>query len=53
MLVDMVRAGVIDPMAILSKAEPMQQVIQAYEAFDKREPGWLKVELKPMPMAAG
>lgn len=52
MLVDMVRAGVIDPVGILSKAEPMQQVIQAYEAFDKREPGWLKVEVKPLPMAA-
>ena len=52
MLVDMVRAGVIDPVGILSQAEPMQQVIQAYEAFDKREPGWLKVEVKPLPMAA-
>ena len=52
MLVDMVRAGVIDPMNILSKREPMQQVIQAYEAFDKREPGWLKVALQAMSAAA-
>lgn len=52
MLVDMVRAGVFDPVQVLSKTEPMQEVIQAYEAFDKREPGWLKVELKPMAQAA-
>jgi threonine dehydrogenase-like Zn-dependent dehydrogenase len=28
--------------------EPMTSVIDAYEAFDAREPGWLKVELKPV-----
>jgi threonine dehydrogenase-like Zn-dependent dehydrogenase len=27
--------------------EPMLSVIEAYEAFDPRQPGWLKVELKP------
>ena len=52
MLIDMVRAGVIDPVEILTKREPMQQVIQACEAFDKREPGWLKVAVQPMPVAA-
>ena len=46
-LVALVRSGVIDPVEILSKTEPMQSAIAAYEAFDRREPGWLKVELKP------
>jgi threonine dehydrogenase-like Zn-dependent dehydrogenase len=30
------------------RSEPMHEVIAAYEAFDSREPGWLKVELKPV-----
>jgi threonine dehydrogenase-like Zn-dependent dehydrogenase len=46
-LIELVRTGAIDPTAILSKREPLQSVIQAYEAFDRREPGWVKVELKP------
>jgi threonine dehydrogenase-like Zn-dependent dehydrogenase len=46
-LVDLVRSGVIDPAQILSKIEPMTNVIEAYKAFDKREPGWLKTELRP------
>jgi threonine dehydrogenase-like Zn-dependent dehydrogenase len=44
---ELVRTGAIDPVTVLSKVEPMTQVIEAYKAFDKREPGWLKVELKP------
>ena len=46
-LVELVRSGVIDPVAILSKAEPITGAIEAYKAFDRREPGWLKVELDP------
>lgn len=46
-LIELVRTGAIDPTAILTKAEPLQSVIEAYEAFDRREPGWIKVELKP------
>ncbi len=46
MLVELVRTGAIDPVKVLSKVEPMTEVIEAYNAFDKREPGWLKVELK-------
>lgn len=47
-LVDMVRSGVVDPVKILSKVEPLTNAIEAYEAFDKREPGWLKIELQPV-----
>lgn len=46
-LLQLVRSGTLDPVEILTKAEPMQSAIQAYEAFDRRERGWIKVELKP------
>ncbi|WP_430233252.1 zinc-dependent alcohol dehydrogenase [Nitrosomonas communis] len=47
MLVDMVKAGEIDPVGILTQTVPMTNVIDAYKAFDTRQPGWVKVELKP------
>ncbi|HEU5274024.1 MAG TPA: zinc-dependent alcohol dehydrogenase, partial [Xanthobacteraceae bacterium] len=40
-LVELVRTGAIDPTAVLTKAEPLQSVIEAYEAFDRRKPGWV------------
>ena len=43
----MVRTGVIDPTRILTQREPLTDVIAAYQAFDKRQPGWIKVELQP------
>ncbi len=46
-LVEMVRTGLIDPTAVLTKVEPMSDVISAYAAFDTRQPGWIKTELKP------
>jgi threonine dehydrogenase-like Zn-dependent dehydrogenase len=46
-LLDLVASGTIDPEAILSKVEPVADAIAAYEAFDARKPGWLKVELSP------
>ncbi|SFH26995.1 Threonine dehydrogenase [Palleronia marisminoris] len=45
-LVELVRTGAIDPVKILTQMEPMTDAISAYEAFDKREPGWIKVELE-------
>ncbi len=45
-LVELVRTGAIDPVKILTQMEPMTGAISAYEAFDKREPGWIKVELQ-------
>ena len=47
MLVDLVQSGVIDPTQILTQTEPMMGAIEAYKAFDAREPGWIKVELLP------
>lgn len=47
----MVRAGVVDPVKILTKVEPLTEAVAAYQAFDRREPGWLKVRLT-LPEAA-
>jgi threonine dehydrogenase-like Zn-dependent dehydrogenase len=46
-LVDLVRTGAFDPTAIISQRQQMESVIDAYKAFDLRQPGWLKVELIP------
>jgi threonine dehydrogenase-like Zn-dependent dehydrogenase len=46
-LVELVRSGSVDPAEILTQREPMTSVIDAYKAFDKREPGWIKVKLEP------
>jgi threonine dehydrogenase-like Zn-dependent dehydrogenase len=46
-LVDLVASGVIDPTRVLTQAEPLVDAIEAYKAFDRRESGWVKVELKP------
>ena len=46
-LVEMVRFGMIDPVTVLTKVQPMTNVIDAYEHFDRREAGWIKTELKP------
>jgi threonine dehydrogenase-like Zn-dependent dehydrogenase len=46
-LIEMVRMGAIDPTAILTQQQPLTSAIDAYKAFDRREAGWTKVELKP------
>ena len=46
-LVDMVRKGTVDPAKILTQVEPLMSVLDAYKAFDRRQPGWVKVELVP------
>ena len=46
-LVEMVRSGAIDPTAILTQKVDLPSAIEAYKAFDRREAGWTKVELKP------
>jgi threonine dehydrogenase-like Zn-dependent dehydrogenase len=48
-LIDLVVAGGFDPAALLTEHEPINDVIAAYEAFDRREPGWIKVELDTTP----
>ena len=46
-LVDLVRAGVIDPVSLLTQSDELTDAVEAYETFDQRKPGWLKVELEP------
>lgn len=46
-LIEHVRSGKLDPVRILTEIEPMTGAIEAYKAFDEREPGWIKVELEP------
>lgn len=48
MLIDLVRRGTLDPAKILTQAEPLTSAIEAYKAFDTRQPGWIKVELQPV-----
>lgn len=46
-LVDLVRNGTVDPTKVLTQVGPLVSVIDAYKAFDRRQPGWVKVELVP------
>ncbi|ABW14747.1 Alcohol dehydrogenase GroES domain protein [Parafrankia sp. EAN1pec] len=44
-LLDMVESGVVHPQKMVTQHEPMRDVLAAYEEFDLRRPGWLKVAL--------
>lgn len=46
-LVELVRSGAFDPLSVLTRCEPLTNAIDAYRAFDTREPGWMKVKLTP------
>lgn len=46
-MIELVRTGAVDPTEILTQVGPLTGAIQAYEQFDKRQPGWIKVELEP------
>ncbi len=45
-LLNLVESGALDPAKILTQREPLSDVIAAYKAFDTRQPGWVKVELR-------
>jgi threonine dehydrogenase-like Zn-dependent dehydrogenase len=46
-LMDLVESGAVNPQKILTKTQPLVSALDAYRHFDKREEGWLKVELVP------
>lgn len=46
-LVEMVRRGSLAPAKVLTELEPVTGAIEAYKEFDRRRPGWIKVELVP------
>jgi hypothetical protein len=41
-LVTMTRSGAVDPSKVLTQVDDVLDVIEAYEAFDRREPTWIK-----------
>ena len=47
LLIEMVQAGRIDPAKILTQVKPMSDAIEAFKAFDRRDSGWIKVQLQP------
>jgi threonine dehydrogenase-like Zn-dependent dehydrogenase len=46
-LVELVRSDAIDPTTLITQQEPMASAVEAYQEFDRRRPGWLKVTLEP------
>jgi threonine dehydrogenase-like Zn-dependent dehydrogenase len=46
-LIELVRSGIVDPRDVLTKREPLTAALDAFKAFDQRQPGWMKVELVP------
>ncbi len=51
-LIHMVRTGAFYPSKILTQRIPFGSAIDAYKAFDKRTPGWVKVEIEPSSVAS-
>ena len=46
-LIGLVASGAVEPDQVLTKRGGLVSAIEAYEAFDRREAGWTKVELQP------
>jgi threonine dehydrogenase-like Zn-dependent dehydrogenase len=44
-LIELVQTGALRPTEVLARTEPIMDAIKAYQAFDERRPGWLKVAL--------
>jgi threonine dehydrogenase-like Zn-dependent dehydrogenase len=45
-LMDLVRSGTVDPARLLTQKEPLGSALEAYQAFDRRQEGWIKVEIQ-------
>jgi threonine dehydrogenase-like Zn-dependent dehydrogenase len=43
----MTRAGAVDPSNLLTQVSDVGDAIEAYQAFDREDPGWIKVALDP------
>jgi len=46
-LVELVANSIVEPTRILTRKDTLTDAITAYKHFDKRETGWIKVELQP------
>ena len=51
-LLELVQSKAIDPAKILTQRAPFHSAVEAYQSFDLRKPGWLKVHLQ-MPGSTG
>jgi threonine dehydrogenase-like Zn-dependent dehydrogenase len=47
LLMQIVSAGSVKPERIITQAQPMRSVIDAYRMFADKKAGWMKVELRP------
>jgi len=45
-LMELVRSGGFDPCSVITQQQPLESVLDVYKAFDTRQQGWLKVELR-------
>jgi threonine dehydrogenase-like Zn-dependent dehydrogenase len=52
-LLDLVASGVVDPTDLVDQVEPFTDAVDAYQAFDQRRPGWVKVTLDTAPARPG
>ena len=48
-LVRLTATGAVDPTVILTHERSIQSALDAFKTFDRREEGWIKVELDPQP----
>lgn len=46
-LMNLVETGSVHPAKLLTREESLHDAVEAYESFDRREQGWLKVKLEP------
>lgn len=51
-LLEIIESGQFSPSQILTIASSLGDAVSCYQHFDKREPGWIKVELLPGQFAA-
>jgi threonine dehydrogenase-like Zn-dependent dehydrogenase len=47
-LIELISSGMIEPSGVLTQTEPLASALDAYKAFDTRQPGWIKVKLEPL-----
>lgn len=52
-LIELVQSHTVDPAGVLTQNQPLHSAIDAYKAFDSRQPGWMKVKLEPETVGAG
>jgi threonine dehydrogenase-like Zn-dependent dehydrogenase len=46
-LIELTVSGRIDPASILTRCEAMEDAVEAFGSFDRRDAGWIKVRLQP------